>query len=185
MIGYAFPIRMRAGTPPARGVRYADSTTWWNMLAAAPKPSVIVIEDMDERSGAGSVAGETHGAIFTALGAKGLITNGAVRDCDALAGMGLHVYAGGVTPSHGYAHVIDIGEPANVAGLSVSLGDLLHGDAHGFVKIPHEVASELPHVAEQLIERERAIVDLCARNPVPLNELQAMVSAFDKADSTV
>ena len=183
IIGYAFPVRMRTASPPVRGVRYMDSTAWWNMLTAAPKPSVIVIEDMDEKPGTGSVAGEIHGAIFMALGAKGLITNGAVRDCDALAGMGLHVYASSVTPSHGYAHVVDVGESVTIAGLSIAPGDLIHGDAHGFVKIPHEVAAELPRAAEQLIQRERAIIELCARDPVPLDELQALVATFDKADS--
>ena len=41
---------------------------------------------------------------------------------------GFHLFARGVSVSHGYAHVVDCGEPVEVAGLRMNPGDMLPGD---------------------------------------------------------
>jgi hypothetical protein len=41
---------------------------------------------------------------------------------------GFQLIARGVSVSHAYAHVVDCGEPVDVAGLRVNPGDMLHRD---------------------------------------------------------
>jgi 4-hydroxy-4-methyl-2-oxoglutarate aldolase len=182
IVGYAFTVRMRTASPPPKNLGYEDPTTWWNLLAAAPKPAIVVIQDEDDVPGIGSVAGEIHAAIFKSFGAIGIATNGAVRDLEALARMGMHVYAGAVSPSHAYAHIVDIGCPAEIAGLHVENGDLLHGDQHGLVSIPHDVAAKIPAASQALLTREAAILELCRRQPSSPEILQSLIAAFNRAD---
>jgi regulator of RNase E activity RraA len=49
--------------------------------------------------------------------------------------------------------------PVHVGGLTVNHGDLLHGDANGVIRIPHEIASEIPAVAAEFAAAERIILD--------------------------
>ena len=47
-----------------------------------PSRRIVVIQDLDDRCGHGAFWGEVQSAIHVGLGARGLITNGSVRDLD-------------------------------------------------------------------------------------------------------
>ena len=49
--------------------------------------------------------------------------------------------------------------PVVVSEVEVLPGDLLHGDANGVVKIPREVAAELPRAAAEVAAREQEMID--------------------------
>src|SRR6476646_4228482 len=52
-----------------------------------------------------------------------------VQDAATRAGRaGFHFFAGSVSVSHAYVHIIDIGKPVEIGGLEIQSGDLLHGD---------------------------------------------------------
>jgi 4-hydroxy-4-methyl-2-oxoglutarate aldolase len=178
MVGYALTIRMRTATPPMEGLSYIENTEWWKWLAAAPKPTIIVIHDLDESPGVGAVSGETHAAVFRAFDSIGIVTNGAVRDLDALGGMNMHVYSGSVSPSHAYAHIVEVGAPVEIAGTIIETGDLLHGDGDGIVNIPPQIAAEIPHVADEMTARERKIISLCATPGFSVDELRKMITSY-------
>ncbi|MBT4109399.1 MAG: RraA family protein, partial [Pelagibacterales bacterium] len=57
-------------------------TAYYKYIAEAPKPSIVLIEDIDSPEGFGAFWGEVNSAIHLGLGVKGLITNGVVRDLD-------------------------------------------------------------------------------------------------------
>lgn len=163
-LGYATTIRVRSSTPPPAGHVYLDRTDWWSHMQAIPVPHVLVIEDLDARPGRGAFVGEVHAAILKALGCVGAITNGAVRDLPAVEKMGFQLFSASLSVSHSYAHIVEFGTPVNVGGLEICQGDLLHGDQHGFICIPQEIAEQLPAVVADLERREAAIVDFC-RSP--------------------
>jgi len=173
MVGYALTVQMRADAPPVSGLGYLDRSDWWDAFDAAPYPKIIVIEDTSDRVGIGSVAGATHVQIFKALGATGLITNGAVRDLRALRGLALPVYSHSVVPSHAYAHITGWGAPVSIGGLTIKSGDLLHGDEDGIVSVPLHLAPELPAIAEQLAANERKIAAICRDEQVSPARLRA------------
>jgi 4-hydroxy-4-methyl-2-oxoglutarate aldolase len=100
-----------------------------------------------------------NGSVYKALGAVGTVTNGGVRDLPEVRATGFHFFSSCVLASHAYVHVVDVGSPVTVGGLTVSPGDLLHGDEHGVTTIPLEIARDLPKAARDLEARERKLID--------------------------
>ncbi|MGA2433977.1 MAG: RraA family protein [Bryobacteraceae bacterium] len=164
MLGYAVTARVRSSQPPIKGRWYQERMDWWDYVAGMPEPRVMVVQDIDETPGFGAFMGAVHSAIALALGCVGCVTNGAVRNLNKVESMGLHLFAGGVTVSHGYAHIVDFGEPVEVGGLKISPGDLIQGDVHGIQTIPLSIAPQIPGVAETVLNQDREIVEFC-RSP--------------------
>ena len=158
-IGYAATATIRAAAA-AEGDHLPPSDLWDHVLAT-PEPRVVVVQDLDDPPGVGSYWGEVNGSIFTALGCVAVVTNGAVRDLTEMRTMGLQAFAGCVAVSHAYVHLVSVGEPVNVGGLEVRPGDLLHGDQHGVLSIPAEIAAELAAATRRVEEHEREIIDFC------------------------
>jgi 4-hydroxy-4-methyl-2-oxoglutarate aldolase len=159
-IGYAATATIRAA---AEGDRISPSDLWEHVLAI-PEPRIVVVQDLDDPPGVGSYWGEVNGSIFTALGCVAVVTNGAVRDLTEMRAIGLQAFAGCVAVSHAYNHLVSVGEPVNVGGLEVRPGDLLHGDQHGVLAIPKEIAGELAAATRLVEEQERGIIEFC-RSP--------------------
>lgn len=160
MLGYAATGKIRCSSPPSPGHPYVDRTDWWNYIQTIPFPRVVVIEDVDSHPGLGSYVGEVHANILKALKCVGLVTNGAVRDLPAVEQLGFPLFAGNIAVSHAYVHFVEIGGPVEIGGLKISPGELLHGDRHGILSIPVEIAGELPEVAARIIENERKVIGL-------------------------
>jgi regulator of RNase E activity RraA len=139
------------------------SDGYYAYIDAGPKPSVVVIQDIDDPRGYGAFWGEVNSAIHLGLGCHGLITDGGVRDLPDIA-PGFQMLAGRVIPSHAHVHVVDFARPVTVAGMRVRDGDLIHADQHGAVVIPHEVAGQVKATAQLMQRRERVIID-AARQP--------------------
>jgi 4-hydroxy-4-methyl-2-oxoglutarate aldolase len=178
MLGYAVTAKMRTSEPPMHGSHYPDRNDWWNALEAAPNPKIIVIEDTDRYPGTGSVCGGLHSVIFKTLGCIGIVTNGAVRDLPELEKQHMHVYSGSISPSHAYAHIIEVGTPIKIAGLPIKSGDLLHGDMHGIVNIPLSIAPDIHPRAQTLLNHELEIVKYCTEPGFSLEKLRTLVSAL-------
>jgi regulator of RNase E activity RraA len=87
-----------------------------------------------------------------------------VRDLDEVRATGFHFFASCVLVSHAYVHLVEVGTPVTVGGLTVRPGDLLHGDQHGVISIPLEIARDIPKAAAQIEAYERRIIDF-ARSP--------------------
>ena len=161
MVGYAMTLRVRSSSPSWKNQNYLDRADWWTQLQTQPVPHVLVIEDVDRHPGTGAFIGEVHAAILQALGSAGAVTNGAVRDLPAVESLGFRLFSGSVAVSHAYMHIVEIGGPVTVGHLRIAPGDLLHGDQHGLVQIPAEIADKIPETVAHIRERERAIVRYC------------------------
>ena len=62
-------------------------------------------------------------------------------------------------PSHAHVHLVDFGGTVSVAGMTVSLNDIIHADRHGAVVIPPDAVKEVPAAAELLARREKVLID--------------------------
>lgn len=175
LVGYAFTLRVRTSEPPIAGHEFVDRVDWWDRLLAVPSPRVLVVEDVNDHPASGSVLGDVHANIYRALGCAGVITNGAVRDLPGLEQLGFPAFAAHVSVSHAYTHVIDVGGPVTVGGLKVRAGDLMHGDRHGVLSIPLDIAFRLPLIAEQNHRRERSIIDFCNSPQFTIDGLKALL----------
>jgi regulator of RNase E activity RraA len=179
VVGYAATARIRTSVPPMLGHRYVDRTDWWTSILSVPAPRLVFVEDVDHHPGVGALVGEVHASILRALGAIAFITNGAVRDLPQVQALGLACYAHHVAVSHAYAHVFEFGTPIEIGGLRIQPGDLVHGDRHGLIQVPHEIAEAVPGVAEQMAIRDRSLVRLCQSPTFSLSQLQALVRSLD------
>ena len=164
MVGYAVTARLRSGEPPIGGGTFHDRADFWNQILASPAPRILVLQDMDQPPGRGAFLGDMHAAILTALGCVGYVTNGAVRELPSIDPTAMHLFAGSVAVSHAYAHIFDFGATVNIDRMDVQPGDLLHGDRHGILSVPLQIAPELPPVAARLQHIEQKVVDYCRSN---------------------
>lgn len=175
MVGYAFTLRVHTSSPPMGGGTYSDRSDWWEAVGQVPHPRVLVVEDADRQPGAGSFIGGLHAEILHALGCVGCVTNGAVRDLMQAEARGFQLFAGNVTVSHAYTHVVAIGQTVNIDGLAIYPGDLLHGDVHGVVRVPARIAAEVPAVAGRMAAEEKEIVHYCRRDDFSLEGLRELL----------
>lgn len=166
LVGYAKTAAIRSARPSGRS---ADRTRqarldYFRHVAAAPVPGVAVIQDLDgDRAGYGSFWGEVTSTSLKALGCAGGITDGSIRDVDAIAA-GFQLLARKVVPSRAFVHVADFECDVNVLGMIVRPGDLVHADRHGAVVVPHDLARAIARGAGLVARRERIILD-AARSP--------------------
>jgi len=158
MVGYAVTGKLCANEPAAEEHK-GLSHEMWKLILQTSSPRVVVIEDIDDPPAIGSMWGEVNGTIHKALGCIGVVTNGGVRDLDEVRAMGFHFFATHVIPSHAYEHLVEIGTPVKVGGLTVKPGDLLHGDQHGVVVIPPEIAHLVAARAREVEQNERGIIN--------------------------
>jgi 4-hydroxy-4-methyl-2-oxoglutarate aldolase len=90
---------------------------------------------------------------------SGVIVDGACRDVDETAALGLPVYALAAVPAtaRGRHAEVDWNVPVQLAGVSVSPGDLVVADGSGVVFLPAVQAAEIIAAAEEVAEREAAM----------------------------
>lgn len=159
MVGVARVGMIRAKEAPHGPV--ANRLDWYNYVADAQFPSVVVLQDLDDRPGYGAWWGEVHSTVHKALGALGCVTNGSFRDCDMLA-PGFQIVGGRIGPSHAHVHMVDFGKAVNIFGMNVAHDDVVHADFHGAVVIPAEAVRKLPDAIALCTRREKVILDICA-----------------------
>jgi regulator of RNase E activity RraA len=154
MVGYAATATIRArGT-----ITDGNHAVLYEHVQAVPGPRVAVIRDLDRPPGAGALWGEVQSNIFKALGCAGCVTDGCVRDLEEVRRLGFHFFAASVGVSHAYVRIESAGGPVSVGGLQVAPGDLLHGDRHGVLLVPPEIAADLPAAADKLMAREQELI---------------------------
>jgi 4-hydroxy-4-methyl-2-oxoglutarate aldolase len=175
MVGYAVTLKIRSAAPPLTGHPYVDRTDWWSCILGLPEPRVAVIQDMDAPPGAGAFIGGIHSNILHGLGCVGVVTNGAVRDLPAVEDIPFQLFAGNVAVSHAYVHIVEIGCEVVIGGLKINAGDLLHGDQHGLLSVPRNIAAEIPAVAAKLAEKENKLIALCRSRNFTLEQLSEAV----------
>lgn len=159
IVGLARVGTIRSREQPRGAV--ASRLDWYDYVAAADLPTVVVLQDIDEPPGYGAFWGEVHSAVHKALGAIGCVTNGSFRDCDMLA-PGFQILGSRIGPSHAHVHLVDFGKPVNVSGMQAGHDDVIHADFHGAVVIPAEAVRKLPDAIALVARREKVILDVCA-----------------------
>ncbi len=157
-------IRSREPHPRSRAEATELRLGYYAHVAAQPLPSIAVIQDIDGPDcGFGAFWGEVQSNVHKGLGCVGVITDGSVRDLDAMA-PGFFVLAGSIMPSHAHVHLVQFGGTVSVAGMVVSPNDVIHADRHGAVVVPPEAVKQIPKAADLLARREKVVID-AARSP--------------------
>ncbi len=118
---------------------------------------VLVIEARGDTT-AGTI-GDILGLRAQVRGAAGIVTDGAIRDSAALAGLEIPAYHAAVHPAVlGRRHVPwESGVAVACAGVTIRPGDILVGDADGVVVLPPAIAAEVLAEAREQERQEEFI----------------------------
>lgn len=182
VVGYAVTARIAAVRPSSEPVDVirARRMAYYRAMHDAPKPSVAVVEDVDFPDCIGAYWGEINTTVHKGFGMSGALTNGVVRDLGDLPA-GFPVVAGSIGPSHGFVHVISLGEPVSIFGLEVRQGDLVHADRHGALVIPSDVVSGLATAIDRLRKTEQLILDPARSRGFNFEAFELAWGEFEKA----
>lgn len=112
---------------------------------------LIDVKGITSRAGLGSINAE----VFKRKGGKAIIVNGAVRDSEELADLGIPVFCLGATPAGPHKGVKgNVNCPVAVGSASISPGDILVGDRDGIVCVPKRDAGMILEAALARLETE-------------------------------
>jgi 4-hydroxy-4-methyl-2-oxoglutarate aldolase len=158
MVGYASTATFRSAAPPRSGNVYAGLAEQVASFRELPGPAVVLFQDLDSPV-ASATFGEVMCTTYKAFGAAGLITSGAARDLDQVRALDFPCFADGVICAHGYCHILQLNIPVQVGGVTVSPGDLLHGDCNGVTTIPNDIASAVARACPEYMAAEAVVLD--------------------------
>lgn len=163
IIGYARTVAIRSSTPFDPAVRRRNQIAYYEYLDRGERPTIAVVQDVDSQPGLGAFWGEVNTTVHWGLGCVGAITNGSMRDLDAMHPQ-FQCMAATLSPSHAWVQVVDIGKQVDVFGMVVSDGDIVHADRHGAIVIPRDLVERMPAAVDLMARREKVILD-AARKP--------------------
>ncbi len=105
--------------------------------------------------------GELLSTAAMARGAAGALMDGCTRDVKAIRVMQFPVFHGGIAPldSKGRGRIMAIDVPIVCAGVKVTPGDLIFGDADGVVVIPKTVEDEVLRLAFEKVKGEHSTLE--------------------------
>jgi regulator of RNase E activity RraA len=176
MVGFARTVTIRARDAFGMGdASYIQRRLdYLDYVAAEPRPSIMVIEDLDEEPGYGAFWGEVQSNVHQALGCLGTVTNGSIRDIPMIP-PGFQMLAGSIGPSHAYVHMIEYGVDVNVHGMAVKSGDLIHADRHGAVVVPADKVAAMKTALDGLNQREAKIIKAARAPDMTVEKLKAAI----------
>ena len=158
--GFARTATIRAAEPSDESAAEmaAKRAAYYEYVAAAPTPTIVIIQDIDPQPGVGAFWGEVQTNIHKGLGVLGAVTNGSFRDVPDSA-RGFNLIGGKVGPSHAFVHLVDIDCQVTVHGLTAKTNDIIHADQHGAVFIPPSAITQIPAVVDLSSRREAVILE--------------------------
>jgi regulator of RNase E activity RraA len=143
------------GRTPAAAGRHLGTAA----IEAAQPGDVIVVAAGGRVDAAGW--GGVLSLAATMRGVSGVIVDGACRDVDESATLDLPVYALAGVPTTARGRQVEVGwnTPVDIAGVTVSPGDLVVADGSGVVFLPAGRADDVIAAAERIAAREAAMAD--------------------------
>ncbi len=154
-VGTALPIYTRAG----------DNLAVHRAFDVARPGDVLVVNGQADTTRA--LVGALIAQRAKRAGLAGIVVDGAVRDVDELAQIGLPVFARGSTPAGPHKHgPAEIGFPAACGGVVCTPGDIVCGDADGVVIVPQARAERVALAVADVVRREQELARALEEAPV-------------------
>ncbi len=152
MVGYAFTLRYIPAREDLADERYDNTKNVQRLAVEAVGPEDVLVIDARGDISAASL-GHILGTRIAQRGAAGFVTDGALRDTPGFRDLELPTYiqAPHATTSFVAHHPVDMQVAIGCAGVAVTPGDVVVGDAEGVVIIPAHLAEE---VAQGAYEQE-------------------------------
>jgi 4-hydroxy-4-methyl-2-oxoglutarate aldolase len=125
---------------------------------ARPGDIMVIAADGYEEA---SIVGDILLGMAKNQGVTALITDGMVRDVEGLNGVGIPVFARGLTPNSPYKDGPgEIGVPVSLGGVTVNAGDLVVGDQDGVVVVAREALESVAAALAEVKAKEAKMDEL-------------------------
>jgi regulator of RNase E activity RraA len=179
IVGFAKTASIRCSTPFDPPARRQKLLAYYDYVAQPRQPSIAVIQDIDSQPGLGAFWGEVNTHVHWGLGCIGAVTDGSMRDLDAMHPQ-FQCLAGTLSPSHAWVQVVDFGEPVEVLGLVVKDADIVHADRHGAVVIPAGALKKMPAAIDLMARREKVVLDAARQPGFSVEKLKVAYGEMEK-----
>ncbi len=137
-----------------------DNLAPWAALRLAQPGDILMIATGGHMEA--SVAGDLLMGMAKNAGVRAIVTDGVVRDLSGADGVGIPVFAAGISPNSPQKNGPgSVGLPIVIGGVAVQSGDIVCGDEDGVVVVPtgrvDEAASELEAIRTKEAAMEKAV----------------------------
>jgi regulator of RNase E activity RraA len=137
---------------------------WYNEISPEPfvpflKQGSVVVLDVQGDGDVGSV-GSNNALSWVSKGARGVVSNGGIRDIDEVIKEKIPVYLDymergrGIRP--GRNEIESVNKPVSVGSVLVRPGDVVVADGDGVIVVPREYAEEVAAYAWEILKGDKA-----------------------------
>ncbi|MET0743981.1 MAG: S-adenosylmethionine--2-demethylmenaquinone methyltransferase, partial [Microvirga sp.] len=121
------------------------------------KPGDVIVVDAGDYTEQGAF-GDVMATSALSLGIGGLVTNGGIRDAEAIRDLGFPIFSRSISIKGTIKAALgDINQPIVFGGVSINPGDLVLGDDDGIVVIPREEIDTVLSESRKRDDKETAI----------------------------
>jgi regulator of RNase E activity RraA len=131
----------------------------YRLVGESPKPAVIAFQEIGGYPDYAAHCGEVMATVFKRQGAIGLVSDCAVRDIPEVRALGFQYFARGAVVSHANFHIVRVGVPIQIHGMTIATGDILHGDENGLLSVPRGYEQAIAGAVDTVRSRERRLMD--------------------------
>jgi regulator of RNase E activity RraA len=157
------PTNRVVGNPMAPDEFREWEGNWYNDISGEPftafiKQGSIIVLDVQGDGDTGSV-GSFNSLYWYSLGARGIVSNGGIRDTDEIIKEKIPVYLDmmnrgrGIRP--GRNEIESVNKPVSVGGVLVRPGDVVVADGDGVVVVPREYAVQVAGFAHEILNKDK------------------------------
>lgn len=136
---------------------------WYNTYSSEPfvefiKPGSVIVLDVQGDGDTGSV-GSYNSLAWVSKGARGIVSNGGIRDTDEIIKQRIPVYLSyrsrgrGIRP--GRNEIESVNKPVSVGGVLVRPGDIIVADGDGVIAVPREYATQVAQYAREILDKDK------------------------------
>jgi 4-hydroxy-4-methyl-2-oxoglutarate aldolase len=136
---------------------------WYNNYSSEPfvefiKPGTAIVLDVQGDGDVGSV-GSFNSLAWISKGARGIISNGGIRDTDEIIKQRIPVYLDymergrGIRP--GRNEIESVNRPVTIGGVLVRPGDVIVADGDGVITVPREHARKVAGYAKEILNKDK------------------------------
>ncbi len=136
---------------------------WYNNYSSEPfvefiKPGTAIVLDVQGDGDVGSV-GSFNSLAWVSKGARGIISNGGIRDTDEIIKQRIPVYLDymergrGIRP--GRNEIESVNRPVTIGGVLVRPGDVIVADGDGVITVPREHARKVAGYAREILNKDK------------------------------
>jgi regulator of RNase E activity RraA len=136
---------------------------WYTRISDEPftpllKAGSVVVLDVQGDGDVGSV-GSFNSLLWISKGARGIVSNGGIRDIDEVVKQKVPVYLDymergrGIRP--GRNEIESVNKPVTVGGVLVRPGDVIVADGDGVIVVPREYAKPVAEFAREIMNKDK------------------------------